>query len=105
MFLASRISGYPVISGIQVASDSTETVLVGAPHATTSNEALEQKLAVVEHINAEAVKISGLSLRMTGMDLTNVARVDLTGLRTLAERLRRDLASSIENRPLFATQR
>lgn len=105
MFLASRISGFPIqLRTPPTTSIQLPVVLPPPPDMVNIGQIDDQKVATANRILNEATTISALSERLARMDLSAIGRVDLIGLETVATRLRRDLSSTVEHRNWHTTQ-
>ncbi|KAJ7660130.1 hypothetical protein DFH06DRAFT_390985 [Mycena polygramma] len=103
MFLASRITGFPI--QLLVSETATQASVVLPPtNSLASDTVLAEKQATIHRIADEMATISRLSQQLSSMDLTAVDRADLAEVETRATRLRRDLSATISSRPMYATQ-
>jgi hypothetical protein len=105
LFLASRITGHPV--GPPPRSATSEPVasllLRPPPHTSVSpEEILREKQTLLDSV---AVKLAALPQRaeqLLKMDLTQVSRLELISLETMADQVRREVTSVVTQAPLYA---
>jgi hypothetical protein len=103
MFLASRITGYPV--QLRVSDVATQATVQFPPaNGIPSDTVALEKTATVQRIQDEVATITRLSQALTAMDLGAIDRATLVNVETVATRLRRDLSAAISSRPMYATQ-
>ncbi|KAJ6507586.1 hypothetical protein DFH09DRAFT_943012 [Mycena vulgaris] len=103
MFLASRITGYPV--QLLVSDVATQAIVQFPPINSVPSDAVAlEKQATAERIQDEVATIVRLSQMLTTMDLGETDRATLVDVETKATRLRRDLSTAVSNRPMYATQ-
>ncbi|KAJ7714559.1 hypothetical protein B0H14DRAFT_3634603 [Mycena olivaceomarginata] len=104
MFLASRITGYPI--QLLVSAVSTQAIVQFPPTNGLPSDAVAlEKQATIQRIREQVSSIARLSEGLAAMDLGGIDRATLVGVETMATRLRRDLSAAISNRPMYATQR
>jgi hypothetical protein len=87
MFLASRITGYPV--QLRVSDVATQATVQFPPASCVPSDAVAlEKTATVQHIQDEVATISRLSQALTAMDLGEIDRATLVNVETVATRIR-----------------
>lgn len=100
MFLASRITGYPV--QLLASPIATQAIVQIPPSNSVASDSVAlEKEATIRRIQDEIGTISRLSQKLGALDTD---RATLVNVETQATRLRRDLSAVVSNRPIYATQ-
>ncbi|KAJ7238405.1 hypothetical protein C8J57DRAFT_1086881 [Mycena rebaudengoi] len=103
MFLASRITGYPVQHLIP--NVATQVAVQSPPaNSVPSDVVAVEKQATVRSIQDEISTISRLSQTLSTMNLGDSDRVTLVAVDVQATRLRKDLSAAVDGRLMHSTQ-